>query len=262
VNICPKVKGDFNFNHLDKVQSPMKLETLADDPKLIDILNWIHTEPWPRYLNESEIIKKYWRKLYQIYPQYQFLLKENSEYMGLANVFPISWDGSIDGLPEGFDDAIKKVLRTSDTVNALCALAIVVRKKFSGRDLSSIILKHVKKIGLVNGFSNLIIPVRPTLKSKYPLIPMKMYMNWERSGLPFDPWLRTHVKNGGKILIEADSSTVVRGSVSDWQEWTGMYFGDSGDYIVDGALSPIMIDLQNDVGEYIEPNVWMLHFCS
>ena len=63
-------------------------------------------------------------------------------------------------------------------------------------------------------------------------------------------------------MKEAASSTVVRGSISDWQEWTGMYFGDSGNYIVDGALSPIRIDLKNDVGEYIEPNVWVLHFCS
>jgi hypothetical protein len=235
---------------------------LADDPKLIEILNWIHTEPWPRFLNESEIIKKYWRKLYKIYPQYQFLLKEKSEYLGLANVFPICWNGSIDGLPEGFDEAIKTILRTTESVNVLCALAIVVRNKFSGRDLSSIILKQVKKMGHADGFSKLIIPVRPTLKSKYPLVPMKRYMNWERSGLPFDPWLRIHIRNGGKILKEAVSSTVVQGSISEWQEWTGMYFGDSGEYVVDGALSPVTINLENDIGEYVEPNVWILHLCS
>lgn len=38
-----------------------------------------------------------------------------------------------------------------------------------------------------------------------------------------------------------------------------MYFGNSGDYVVEGALNPVSIDLQNNVGEYIEPNVWVLH---
>ena len=68
---------------------------------------------------------------------------------------------------------------------------------------------------------------------------------------------------GGQVrLKEADSSTVVQGSISEWQEWTGMYFGDSGDYVVDGALSPVTINLENDMGEYVEPNVWILHLCS
>ena len=34
----------------------MNFDTLIDDPKLIDVLNRIHSEPWPRFLNESEII--------------------------------------------------------------------------------------------------------------------------------------------------------------------------------------------------------------
>jgi hypothetical protein len=61
--------------------------------------------------------------------------------------------------------------------------------------------------------------------------------------------------------MKAKSSTVVRGSISEWQEWTGMYFGDDGEYVIEGALNPIKIDLQNDMGEYVEPNAWILHHC-
>jgi hypothetical protein len=38
-----------------------------------------------------------------------------------------------------------------------------------------------------------------------------------------------------------------------------MYFGESNKYIVQGALNPVNIDLENDLGEYIEPNIWVLH---
>jgi hypothetical protein len=40
----------------------MQFVKLDDNPKLIDVINKIHSEPWPRFLNESAIIKKYWRK--------------------------------------------------------------------------------------------------------------------------------------------------------------------------------------------------------
>jgi len=40
-----------------------------------------------------------------------------------------------------------------------------------------------------------------------------------------------------------------------------MYFGDDGEYVIEGALNPIKIDLQNDMGEYVEPNAWILHHC-
>jgi len=46
-----------------------------------------------------------------------------------------------------------------------------------------------------------------------------------------------------------------------WQRWTGMYFGQSNKYIIQGALNPVNIDLENNLGEYIEPNVWVLYKC-
>jgi hypothetical protein len=51
----------------------------------------------------------------------------------------------------------------------------------------------------------------------------------------------------------------ISGTVSDWEKWTGLLFPDSGDYIVDKALIPISVDKKNDIGTYIEPNVWIIH---
>ncbi len=240
----------------------MQTEILLDDPSLVEVINEIHSEPWPRFLSEDEAVKKYWRDLYGRFPQYQLLFKDADEYLGLANAFPIFWNGTTEGLPAGFDEAVRLITRASKPANALCALAIVVRKKHAGKGVSSAILRVIKEKAKEGGFRNLIIPVRPTLKSQYPLIPMGSYMQWKKEGWPFDPWLRVHVKAGGKILKEAIPSMVVKGTIAKWQDWTGLHFGESGEYVVKGALNPVMIDLQKDLGEYIEPNIWILHECE
>ncbi len=38
-----------------------------------------------------------------------------------------------------------------------------------------------------------------------------------------------------------------------------MKFPESGWYVVEGALCPIRIDMEKDLGVYIEPNVWVSH---
>ncbi len=47
--------------------------------------------------------------------------------------------------------------------------------------------------------------------------------------------------------------------MAQWEEWTGMSFPESGEYLVPDALQPITIDRERDVGLYEDPNVWMRH---
>jgi hypothetical protein len=54
-------------------------------------------------------------------------------------------------------------------------------------------------------------------------------------------------------------SMTIPGKVADWESWTDMCFPESGTYVISGALNPITMDLEADVGRYIEPNVWMRH---
>ncbi len=101
-------------------------------------------------------------------------------------------------------------------------------------------------------------PVRPTSKKMYPLTPIENYICWKRpDGTPFDPWIRAHWKMGGKILTVAPRSMLISGKVTDWENWTGMIFPESGSYIVPEALQPIRIDIEKDIGIYEDPNVWI-----
>jgi len=79
------------------------------------------------------------------------------------------------------------------------------------------------------------------------------------AGLPFDAWLRIHVRTGGKVVKVCHISKTVRGTRAEWEQWTGIKFPQSGEYIIPGALNPIKMNDEKDVGIYIEPNVWMVH---
>lgn len=110
------------------------------------------------------------------------------------------------------------------------------------------------------GLSAPIAPVKPTLKERYPSTPMESYVGWERDdGLPLGPWLRVHRRMGAELLRVAPRSMLVTGTVSEWEGWTGMRSPESGPYVLPGALNPVGMDLERNLGTYEEPNVWMRH---
>jgi hypothetical protein len=74
--------------------------------------------------------------------------------------------------------------------------------------------------------------------------------------------LRVHARAGARIVRGSPRSMTIAGSVGEWQEWTGLTFPISGPYVVEGALSPVEIDLATDRGVYYDPNVWMVHDLS
>jgi hypothetical protein len=105
-----------------------------------------------------------------------------------------------------------------------------------------------------------IVPVRPALKSRYPLTPMAAFARWSRpDGLHIDPWIRTHERLGARILGPAPRSMIIDGTVAQWQDWAGMDFPETGRYVVPGALDLVDIDVSRDAGTYAEANLWMRH---
>jgi hypothetical protein len=102
--------------------------------------------------------------------------------------------------------------------------------------------------------------VRPTDKDRYPLAPIDRYASWTRAdGEPFDAWIRLHTRLGGRIVRGAPKSMTLRGSVAEWEAWTGMAFPETGRYVVPFAIDTVTIDRESDVGVYHDPNVWIVH---
>lgn len=77
--------------------------------------------------------------------------------------------------------------------------------------------------------------------------------------MPFDPWIRAHRRLGAEFVQVVPSTVTVTASVAVWERWTGMSFPETGQYVIPGALQPVLIDRERDVGVYEDPNVWMRH---
>src|SRR5207237_9816125 len=100
-------------------------------------------------------------------------------------------------------------------------------------------------------------PLRPSWKERYPLAPIERYARWTREdGLPFDPWIRTHVRVGGEILKPEPQSMRISGTVVEWEEWTEMAFPESGEYVFPHGLSPLSGDRESALGRYFELTLW------
>jgi len=231
--------------------------TVAERPDLAEP-GWQATnDVFPEYNNHGDVLNAYWGGLTEKYPQFQFHLVDGEQILARARCLPVRWDGTLEDLPKGIDDAIVRGIDEGDGT-ALCAMVIQVPRSLQGRGLSGTALKAMADIGRAQGLRSLIAPVRPNWKERYPLTPIERYAGWRREdGLLFDPWLRVHERAGASILRPEPESLRITGTVAEWEEWVGMRFPEDGDYTFPGGLAPLAV--ADGVGRYWEPNVWMHH---
>jgi hypothetical protein len=239
--------------------------TAAERPDLIDATDKMNGNGWPEFMLHDSVANKHFWRLYDTFPEFQVILvNPQGEVIASGNTMPLTWDGTVDGLPDrGWDAAMETGMNNRAKgipPNTVSAIQAVVSKAHLGTGLSSHVLRAMRENTARQGLGRLIAPVRPNLKHRYPLTSMKRYVEWQHTdGLPFDPWLRTHARLGARILKVCPLSMTITGKIADWEKWTEMRFPDSGQYIVPGALNPVEMNLESDVGTYIEPNVWMEH---
>lgn len=242
-----------------------RLFTHADRPDLQTRARLIKDAAWPRFMLEDETDRLYSPRLYTDFPEFQvYLVGHQENLLGLGHSIPFSWDHSRASLPdEGWDAVLRKGVDDRDrgiSPNTLSALEIVIEPTLMGTGLSRLLIDGFRSLALRSGFEAFVAPVRPNRKAMYPLTPMARYVRWTRDdGAPRDPWIRTHWRAGAVIVRVCPKSMLITGSTSDWETWTGLEFPDNGSYVVPGALVPIEVDRDADLGRYVEPNVWMRH---
>lgn len=203
---------------------------------------------WPRFLLNDKVSNRYWGRLYDDFPECQFVLEEDGRPIAEGNCVPVK------GMPLQWRDAIRNAWEDDGEPDRVCALAIIIAPSEQGRGLSEVMLRHMKEVA--GGL--LVAPVRPTLKARYPLTPIEDYATWRREdGTHFDPWLRVHERVGGRILGPAEEAMLIEGTREEWEGWTEMAFPADGDYVVPGALVPVRFD--GGRGVYREPCVWVEH---
>ena len=169
-----------------------------------------------------------------------------------------------DQLPDGgWDEVIRWAHQdraAGRLPTAVSALEIMVAPRLQRLGIAQRMIHALRDNARRLGFVRLYAPLRPTEKEKEPLTPFADYVQRRRAdGLPSDAWIRTHVRAGAEALKIAPRSTVVAGTIAEWQAWTGLNFHASGLATVPGALCPIHVSLEQNHAVYVEPNLWLRH---
>lgn len=231
-----------------------------------DLVRGLTRIVWPPFMMHDPVANENWHELLERFPDYQLALldTENDRVAGMGNSFPLHWDESLENLPEtGWDWAFTAAVQNHKqgiTPNYHCAIQIIIHPDYRSQRLSAPMIQAVRTVTKAQGLQALIIPIRPSEKSKYPLTSMDDYVTWKNEeALPLDPWLRAHVRQGARIVKVCHESKTVRGTRAEWGKWTDMKFPQSGRYVIPGALNPMEMNVEKDEGIYVEPNVWIVH---
>jgi len=238
--------------------------TLAERPDLIEAM-WEMPSPWPPFMLEDPVVGMFWGQLPVAFPECQLLaLDADDAIIAKVHSVPFAWSGSYDDLSDrGLDAILELAFRDRQHDRQPTAVSLVearVAPDHRGQGLSYRLLEAARGNAVRLGFDDLFGPVRPSAKSKESRTPIGEYaMRVRPDGLPYDPWLRAHVRLGAHIVKVCPMSMIVPGTVAQWRDWTGLALGASGPIEVDGALAPVHVSVEHDHAVYVEPNVWMHH---
>ena len=221
---------------------------------------------WPEFARHDKWASLYFGRLvFEDYLDYAFAGVIDGEVVGRAFAVPFVFN--VEGRTELPDGGWDQVIRWAheDRMAGSCpttmsALEISLIPIARGRSNSLAMLDAFKSCARAKGFAEVFAPVRPNQKHLQPRTAMRDYLNMKGAdGLPIDSWLRTHIAAGGKIVKIAPYSMTIVGTIAEWSSWTGQSFERSGEVEVDGALTPVLVSVEQHCGVYVEPNVWVRH---
>lgn len=236
--------------------------SLKEKPHMRTEINRLSDASWPTFLLHGNISR--WSLLFDRFPEYQILVLDAEEQLAaVGHTVPIPWNGKSSDLPSTMEDILIRSEGADDgqqAPDALCAMSAMVSADYRGQNLSTTLIEEMRAVARRYACSALLAPVRPIWKPRYPLIPMAHYVEWTREdGAPVDPWIRVHWRLGAEPLCVAPNTLTVEATIEEWEDWTGETVYGSGQYIIPGALQPVHMDCEQDVGRYEDPNYWMKH---
>jgi len=241
----------------------IEVVTTSERPDLDDEARAAFRSVWPEFIFHDPVAREHMDRVELYFRPYDVLLLDHGEVVAGGWGVPFEWDGSIAGLPDGYDGTLISGVsghENSAEPNTLAVMAAAVRSDRHGEGLAGQVLAALRQRATASGLGHILAPVRPTLKSRYPLATMSEFASWVRSdGLHLDPWIRTHQRLGATILAPAPRSMVITGTVAEWESWAEMAFPQSGHYVVPAALDLVEIDREADRGTYAETNLWIQH---
>ena len=225
---------------------------------------------WPDMLRYDLRSQKYSAEIDTFFLNFQLvaaLQSDRNRVAGIAHAVPLFIGDATRDLPDtGWDWALHKAVEdhlTRTPPDAICGLSITVLPEYQRCGVGRLLIQEVVQLAATEGFRNVVMPVRPISKRKYPSMVMEEFLIWRREdGFHYDPWIRAHEVTGGVVKKVCNRSMTIAAPISAWEHWCGRRFVESGVYPVKDGLAPVTIDLEKHLGVYLEPNIWVLHSCE
>jgi hypothetical protein len=246
--------------------SRLVIRTRAHSEKLRRAAESIEQAAWSElgYLSYTRPHYDLFANLLDEYADYQLcLVDEETDYpVAVFNSVPLSYKTS-DGLPqEGWDWVVETGAHPTGPHTMLGGLAMSIPAVHRAKGYGRRMLRAMRDLAKNKGLGGVLAAVRPSSKARHPWVSIDDYVTWtDGAGHAFDPWLRSHLSAGGKLVGPCRRSMVVEEPIAFWETWTRKTYTSSGSYTIDGALVPLDIDLERGVGRYEEPNIWVTYDC-
>lgn len=241
----------------------LSVRTRADGPAFRRAAQAVEQAAWNDlgFLNYTRSHYEYYGALLAHFEDFQLcLIDERTGYpVAVANCVPIKCD-DVEKLPrEGWDWAVAHAaMRLGEGANTLCALAVSVPALHRKKGYARVLIQALNDLAREKGLVGPVVPVRPSSKAQHPHVSIEDYLTWtDPQGRPFDPWIRSHVACGARLVKPCQRSMVVEEPLAFWETWANRSFDESGEYVMPGALAPVSINLETGIGRYEEPNVWV-----
>ncbi|MFF3674117.1 N-acetyltransferase [Streptomyces sp. NPDC002120] len=243
----------------------IRITTLAERPELADRL-WDMKDPWPSFAAHDALAWLLYPRMTTELADYVLVATDGDAVVarGFSVPFALHAGGRDGVLPaQGWDRVLMWAfsdLRRGVRPDTVSAIEITVATDRQGEGISGLMLAAMRDNARARGFAEVVAPVRPSGKPAEPDSSMQEYAYRTRAdGLPYDPWLRVHVRAGGVVHAVAPLSMTITGSLAQWREWTGLPFDAAGPVRVPGALAPVHCEPERGYAVYVEPNVWVRH---
>jgi hypothetical protein len=244
----------------------LAIRSRAESPELQKAASAIEQAAWVElgYLNYTRAHYEHYQDLLNAYPEYQLcLVDEETGYpVAVANSVPFACSGPDDLPPEGWDWVVETAARSKGSPRAsmLGALAVSVPAVHRSKGYARMMIRSLLNLAEAKKLRGVVVPVRPTGKVRHPWVPIAEYMTWtDEAGRSYDPWLRSHLASGGRMVGPCERSMVVHEPIGFWENWSNQRFQETGRYALQGGIAPVSIDVDNQTGTYEEPNVWVAY---
>src|SRR5690348_7728310 len=114
--------------------------TLAQKPDLMAALLALTPKAWPLFILADDVSLNHYDRLFNEFLAFQFVICEEHEtIIAAGNSIPLVWDGTLEGLPQGWDGALVQGIadyEAGHSPSTLCALAATADPAYQGRGLS------------------------------------------------------------------------------------------------------------------------------